>query len=322
MQPRHLRKIYDAVREPLVVLGRDLRIRSANASFYAIFNLAPADAEGRPIYELGNGEWDVPELRERLHQVFSTARSLEHLELERDFVGLGRRTMLLNVRRLDGTDLILLDMEDITERRHWEERQKLLAAELSHRVKNVLAAVQSIASQTARNADSLSAFTEAFSGRLQALGRAHALLTGSNWAPARLRDLVSEALQAYGAPAEHIRLHGEEFDLEPRAAMVLSMIMHELATNAAKHGALSCNPGRVEVEWQLVRAELGPVLRLTWQELGGPPATQPTRRGFGTSLIEHSLEYELAGEARLEFLETGLRCEMLIPYNPSNFRAG
>jgi two-component system CheB/CheR fusion protein len=322
MDPRHLRKIYDAVREPLVVLDADLRIRSANASFYATFSLVPADTKGRLIYELGNGAWDVAGLRERLPQVVSTARPLEHLELERDFVGLGRRTMLLNACRLDGTDMILLDMEDITERRQWEERQKLLVAELSHRMKNTLATVQSIASQTLRNAQSLGSFGEAFSGRLQALGRAHALLTGSNWAGAPLGEVVSEALQAYGAPAERIRLQGGDFDLEPPAALMLSMIMHELATNAAKHGALSSASGRVEVEWDLVRADLGPALRLTWQEFDGPPAAEPERRGFGTSLIEHSLEYELEGEARLEFLETGLRCELLIPYNPSNFQAG
>ena len=322
MDPRHLRKIYDAVREPLVVLDPDLRICSANASFYGIFNLVPADAEGRLIHELGNGEWDVPELRERLPQVFSTARPLERLELERDFVGLDRRTMLLNARRLDGTDMILIGIEDITERRHWEERQKLLVAELGHRMKNLLATVQSIASQTMRNTGSLSAFNEAFGGRLQALGRAHDLLTGDNWAGADLREVVSEALQAYGMAGERIHAEGEDFDLAPRAALVLSMTMYELATNAAKHGALSSASGQVEVGWELVRAELGPALRLTWHEFGGPPATQPTRAGFGTSLIEHSLAYELEGEARLEFLETGLCCEMLIPYNPSNFRAG
>jgi two-component system CheB/CheR fusion protein len=321
MHPRHLRKIYDAVRAPLVVLDADLRVRSANASFYGIFNLAPADAEGSLIYEIGNGAWDTPGLRERLPQVFSSARPIERLELERDFVGLGRRTMLLNARRLDGTDMILLDMEDITERRHWEERQKLVVAELSHRVKNTLATVQSVASLTLRNAGSLSSFEEAFRGRLQALGHAHALLTGSNWTSAPLRDLVSEVLRAYGAPAERIWLQGDEFDLQPAAALVLSMIMHELATNAAKHGSLSSASGRVEVAWQLVRAELGPALRLTWQEHGGPPAREPKKPGFGTSLIEHGVAYELAGEARLEFLETGLRCELLIPYNPTNFRA-
>jgi two-component system, chemotaxis family, CheB/CheR fusion protein len=322
MHPKHLRKIYDAVREPLVVLDDDLRVRSANASFYGIFNLVPADAEGHPIYELGNGEWDVPELRERLPEVFSTARPLERLELECDFVGLGRRTMLLNARPLDGTDMILVGIEDITERRHWEERQKLLLAELSHRIKNMLATVHSIASQTARNAASVSSFTETFSGRLQALGRAHGLLTGSNWTGAPLGDLVREALQAYGSAAERIRVEGDDFDLEPSAALMLSMIIYELATNAAKHGALSSASGRVEVAWQLVRSEFGPALRLTWQEQGGPPVTPPARAGFGTSLIEHGLAYELDGEARLEFLGTGLRCEMLIPYNPSNFHTG
>jgi two-component system, chemotaxis family, CheB/CheR fusion protein len=322
MDPRHLRKIYDAVREPLVVLDAELRIRSANAPFYGIFNLVPADAEGRPIYELGNGEWDVPELRERLPEVLSTARPLERLELERDFLGLGRRTMLLNARPIDETDMILVGIEDITERRHQEERQKLLAAELGHRMKNMLATVQSIASQTARNAASISSFTENFSGRLQALGRAHALLTGSNWTGAPLGEVVREALQAYGAAAERIRIEGDDFDLEPSAALILSMIIYELATNAAKHGALSSASGRVEIAWQLVRAEFGPALRLTWQEQGGPPPTRPTATGFGTSLIEQGLAYELDGEARLDFLGTGLRCEMLIPYNPSNFHTG
>jgi two-component system CheB/CheR fusion protein len=322
MHPRHMQKVYDSMREPLVVLGPDLRIRSANASFYGIFNLMPADAEGRLIYELGNGEWDVPDLREGLPRVLSTGRALERLELERDFIGLGRRTMLLDARRLDAADLILIGIEDITGRRHWEEHQKLLVAELNHRVRNMLATVQSIASQTARNAESIGSFTEAFNGRLQALGRAHALLTGSNWEGARLGDVVSEALQPYGAASERIRAEGDDFDLEPPAALVLGMIMYELATNAAKHGALSLPSGRVDVEWQLIRAELGPALRIRWQEQGGPPAAPPTRVGFGTSLIEHSLAYELEGEARLEFLETGLRCEILIPYNPSNFRTG
>lgn len=319
---QHLQEIYDTLREPLLVLDANLRVRSANASFYEMFSLEPADAEGRPIHELGNGAWDVPELRERVAQVASADRPLDAMELERDLVGLGRRTMLLNARRLGETGMILLAIEDITERRHWEGRQKLLVAELGHRVKNMLTTIQSIASQTARASDSLSSFEEAFTGRLHALGRAHMLLTRSNWEGAPLDEVVSEALQAYGAATDRIQVRGEGFDLRPSAALVLSMIMYELATNAAKHGALSTTSGRVDVDWELVRAELGPGLRLIWQESDGRPPRPPSRRGFGSSLIEQGIAYELEGEARLEFPESGLRCELLIPYNPSNFRTG
>lgn len=318
----HMQEIYDAVPKPLLVLDPSLRVRSANASFYATFNLEPLDTERRLIYELGDGAWDAPELRERVAQVASADRPLDDLELEGDFVGLGRRTMLLNARRLNGSGMILLAIDDITERRHWAERQKLLLGELGHRMKNMLATIQSIATQTARSSDSLNSFIEAFHGRLQALDRAHTLLHRSNWEGARLEEVVTEALQAYGAATERIRVRGEDFDLRPAAALVLSMIVYELATNAAKHGALSTASGRVNVAWQLVRAELSPSLRLTWQESDGPPAKPPARTGFGSSLIEQGVAYELEGEAQLEFLEAGLRCELLIPYNPSNFRTG
>ena len=179
------------------------------------------------------------------------------------------------VRADDGHLLYVVRVvQDITERKAAERRQKLLIDELNHRVKNTLATVQSLASQTARGAPTPAAFREGFEGRLIALSKAHDQLTVHHWESADLRDLLSGSLAPYaGAGSERIVLRGEDLELRPRAVLTLAMAFHELTTNAAKYGALSAPGGRIEIRWQPVQARTaaGAQLRIDWIEQGGPP---------------------------------------------------
>src|SRR5690606_19140712 len=197
---------------------------------------------------------------------------------------------------------------DITERKRAEERQRVLLAELSHRAKNTLATGQSIATQTALSAESTAAFRRSFTGRLRALAGLHSLLTRSNWDGVAIDELVREALRPYASDGgENADIEGPPVTLSAKAAQTVSMMLHELATNAAKYGALSNPAGRISVRWSLADAN-GQELTLAWAETGGPPVRAPERRGCGSGLIEHQVAYELGGEVRLEFPEEGVRC--------------
>jgi PAS domain S-box-containing protein len=205
---------------------------------------------------------------------------------------------------------------DITELREADERQRLLVGELNHRVKNTLAAVQSIAAQTARGAGSLKLFQEKFDARLLALSRSHNLLARETWRGADLGDVVSETLAPYATGTEPPRVvaGGPGIRLAPSAAVTLGMAFHELAINAAKHGALSAPAGRVEVGWSTdLRGGKTPALEILWRETGGPAVAQPRRSGFGSRLIERGLAHELEAEVRLDFEPAGLQCRIRLP---------
>ena len=206
-------------------------------------------------------------------------------------------------------------VQDITERKEAEERQKLLVDELNHRVKNTLATVQSLANQTARGTETPEGFRQAFEGRLIALSQAHDQLTRRHWRNADLRDIVSATTAPYLANAhDRIVIRGDDLAIRPRTALTLAMALHELTTNAAKYGALSAPSGRVTVGWSVVReASQPPRLHIEWREQGGPPVSEPSRRGFGTRFIEGSVAAELQGVARLNFDAEGLHCTMNIP---------
>jgi two-component sensor histidine kinase len=181
----------------------------------------------------------------------------------------------------------------------------LLIEELNHRVKNTLAILQAIAVQTFRGASRTE--RETFEGRLGALAEAHNLLSTEKWRGSELRDVVERVLQPYllNAPGR-ARLSGPKVPLSPRLAVVLSMIVHEIATNAAKYGALSNDTGSVALDWEVAGDNGKPQLRLVWTETGGPPVVTPVRRGFGSRLIERSARDQLGGEATVDFLPRGV----------------
>ena len=186
----------------------------------------------------------------------------------------------------------------------------LLIEELNHRVKNTLAILQSIATQTLRGASKTERQT--FEGRLGALAEAHNLLSKQKWQGSDLQDLVGRVLQPYvlNSP-ERVRVSGPRVPLSPRLAVVLSMIIHEIATNAAKYGALSNDTGTVRLDWKAVTENGKPKLRLVWVESGGPIVTAPVQRGFGSRLIERSARDQLGGEATIDFLPRGVVCTVI-----------
>jgi PAS domain S-box-containing protein len=204
-------------------------------------------------------------------------------------------------------------MLDVTQRKRAEQHQALLLAELNHRVKNTLATVQSIASQTLRRKGTLEEFAETFNGRLRSLAAAHSLLTRGNWEGAELRDIVAMALKPY-RQAENVVIDGPDAALGPNMALTFSMVLHELSTNAAKYGALSAPGGRVEVRWGSEPGEAGPDLVLRWNEYGGPPVTEPQEQGFGSYLIRNIIGYQLKGRSELTYLPEGARCEIRLPW--------
>jgi two-component sensor histidine kinase/PAS domain-containing protein len=208
----------------------------------------------------------------------------------------------------DGTALWSIGLlEDVTERRRAEQRQRMLINELNHRVKNTLATIQSIASQTFRGATDLTSARAAFESRLVALSGAHNLLTAESWRGARLDEVAAHALAPFAAEqAPQISRSGPPAWLPAPNALALSLALHELATNAAKFGALSVPEGRVALSWSVNDGRFV----LSWREEGGPPVGSPLRSGFGMRLLQRSLARELNGEVALEFLPTGVRCDI------------
>jgi DNA-binding response OmpR family regulator len=208
---------------------------------------------------------------------------------------------------------------DITKRKADENRLRLLLDELNHRVKNTLVTVQSIALQTRRFVSEPSGFDKTFLARLDALGRAHELLSETSWEGATLDDILGRTLAPYaaeGAPEDHITLSGPKIRLGPNAAVTLNMAFHELATNAAKYGSLTVALGQIAVEWKISNGETGQVIEIDWRETNGPAVSAPRRRGFGSRLIEQGLIHELDGEAELVFRPEGLWCRMKLPLSP------
>ncbi len=205
-------------------------------------------------------------------------------------------------------------VRDITERKRAVDTQRLLLAELDHRVKNTLATVQAIALQTLSAACNPAEFVESFNGRIRALRRAHGLLTRTSWQGADLATLIKEQL-TLGPEASGWRVSssGPQVLLEPQAALHLGLVLHQLGTNARKYGSLSQPEGRLTTEWSLASEAGHAELLLKWVESDGPPVAPPRKSSFGTTLIEQSLRYALGGEARLTFAPAGVTCEISLP---------
>jgi PAS domain S-box-containing protein len=210
--------------------------------------------------------------------------------------------------KMAGVVLDITDRQDAYSRlEEGERRQRLLIDELNHRVKNTLATVQSITRQTAKGATSIPAFRDSLDARLMSLSGTHNLLTRGSWERASLRDLLSQ--EAAPHAADQVALQGPDIQVEPRQALALGMIFHELATNAAKYGALSAASGRVLVGWTVA----GGMLTITWRESDGPTVTAPTRKGFGSILIERLAGSELNGKAGVAFDPGGVICIIETP---------
>lgn len=198
-------------------------------------------------------------------------------------------------------DLLIGVVQDITDQREADERRDNLVAELDHRIKNILAVVQSVAAQSARKSSSLDAFLKTFAARLKSMSSAHDLISAARWRGATLGRIAAAELG--GLAPNQTRWDGPELFLTPRAAAALSLALHELAVNAVKYGSLSTETGRVEIVWR--RSPEGG-FSLEWLETGGPLTSEPATRGFGATLVEDVVGRELGGEAKIDYRRSGV----------------
>jgi two-component sensor histidine kinase len=240
--------------------------------------------------------------------------------------GISVREQEVHIERPDGSrGIALVDIEavkdgdgnivgavncfqDITERKRIEAQIVNLAREAEHRTKNILSTV--LATVRLSHSDTVDDLKQLIEGRINALAKVHALFVQSRWEGAELRSLVTQELLAYGDETEaRVRIDGPAVMLEPYSAQAIAIALHELATNAAKYGALSAAHGRVEIAWSRMADGR---LSLRWIELGGPTVTLPTHRGFGTRVMENIIGH-LSGEVRFDWRDQGLGCEIALP---------
>jgi PAS domain S-box-containing protein len=259
---------------------------------------------------------DIPGERERWAAL--VAGETERFTIEKRYIRADGRVIWIEVmnsavRRPDGGFAYGVKMlQDVTERKDAEARQRLLLDELNHRVKNTLATVQSLAAQTARGCGSVDEFRARFEPRLLALSAAHDRLTRNQWEGASLRAIAEEELAAHAAPGRRLRAEGPDVHLPPRASLSLSLALHELATNAAKHGALSLAGGEVDLRWRTEGQPFPTAIALEWRERGGPPVGRPGPEGFGSRLLRVTAR-ELGGTTDVDFAPHGLAWRLSFP---------
>src|SRR5262249_57942175 len=217
----------------------------------------------------------------------------------------------MGLEALDDRRLVMESTRDITERKLWEKRQKLLLGELTHRVKNTLSVVQSIAHQTLRSSSSAENFMEHFGGRLLALDTAHSLLVESDWQGADLAALARRQLEPYISDnPDRLRIQGETVLLPADLATPFGLVLHELATNAAKYGSLTEAKGTVSLAWKVTKRNDRSILKVIWKEKNGTPTKSPIRTGFGNTLIEKGIP---DASVTRDYLQDGLICTIEFP---------
>jgi two-component system CheB/CheR fusion protein len=210
--------------------------------------------------------------------------------------------------RIEGVVLSFIEISSLVQAR---QHQQTLIAELNHRVKNMLMVAIGIAQQTHKSAATPAAFLEAFVGRLQAMARSYELVSQENWTESSLRTLVETELAPFGL--ERLTIEGPAINLKPKSALSLGMVLHELATNAGKYGALTEPNGRVSIQWVRALGKRGEDLAFQWTEIGGPPVAPSAKRGFGLKLIDKETSYNLGGRAEIEFRPAGLAAKIDFP---------
>jgi PAS domain S-box-containing protein len=296
------------------IVGKTLDgcVTSWNAGATRIFGYEPKEMIGQSIIKI-----IPPELRQEEDEILAKLKRGEHIA-HYETVRLAKDGRRLNISLsvspvLDKTGRIIGASKiarDVTEKKRVEAIQRVLIEELNHRVKNTLAMTQAIASQSLRHAKSASDFVESFTGRVQALAKAHSLLTDRKLEGAELTELVREQV-TLGVADERVICSGPMVILGAQPAIHLALVLHELATNARKYGGLSVPQGRLSVKWE-VHSSGSRTLLLDWTESGGPQVSAPLTAGFGTTLIERTLQTH-GGEATVRYGVTGVTCKLRLP---------
>jgi two-component system CheB/CheR fusion protein len=307
-----LRNIFESTQIATVFLDRNLIIRTFTPAVTSIFNLISAD-RGRPLTDISSNI-DVRDLKRDIHAVFERGEPIDKRVSRAD----GKRHYLMRIlpylTKGSVVDGVLVTLVDVTTIAEAEAHHRTLVEELNHRVRNMLTVVSAIATQTLRGTRSKESFAEAFTGRLRAMGASFSLVSRENWKEVSLGEIVSTQLAPFEIEGkDRLQLRGPPIMLKPTAALSFGLVAHELATNAVKHGAFSNEEGRLSVSWRIER-DHAPSLVLEWKEEGGPSLKKPpTRRGFGTELIERELRSSLGATAKLDYGPGGFMAMISIP---------
>ena len=304
-----LTNLFESTRVATVFLDRDLIIRSYTPAVSRIFNILPTD-KGRPLTDLAS-QFSLPTLTEDARQVIRTGTTLERTVEP----GNGDAYFLLRLVPYRDTDHtvggVVLTFVDVTSLTRAEAHQRTLIAELNHRVKNMLAVVVSVAEQTYRTTPDPLQFKTRLLERIQGMARSYELLSRENWREAKIGELVAQHLAPFGL--ERVKLPATDIRLSPRQALSVGLILHELATNAGKYGALSHGDGTVALDWREIPSPVGQDIDLIWREQDGPPVAESPQQGFGLKLVRQEATYALRGRAETTFDPTGLRVALRFP---------
>ena len=311
---RHEKRLIELSHDPIFIWDFDGTILEWNRGSEELYGYTAQEAIGRPkaalLRTIVPGS-SFAELKAKLNETGSWSGELRHHKKDGREVIVESRIVL---EKIDDQCLALETTRDITERKTWEQRQRMLLAELTHRVKNTLAVVQSIAHQTLRATKSTKDFVESFDGRLSALARAHGLLVASEWAGADIAEMAREQLQPYLADeVDRLRISGEPVVLSANIATPFGLVLHELATNAAKYGALSRRKGTVSLSWTVKARNDERVVAVVWKEKGGPAVKPPKGTGLGSTLIDRVIPN---ATVKREFAADGLVCTLEFVLTP------
>ena len=300
-----LKNLFEATQIATVFLDADLVIRNFTPAAAELFSLRGADI-GRPLPELASVR-DYPELQDHIRHVFRTGEVFEH-RLDRADLGAHYLVRLNPYRDKAGRIMgAVVTFVDVTSLAQSEAHGQVLIAELNHRVKNMLAVVTTIVKSSLRAAGIKGEGVATLSDRLQSMARAYSLLTDSAWTRVNVREIAQTELAAFGA--ERVTVSGPAIDVEPRQSLALSMVIHELATNAAKYGSLSADAGSLALQW----AHEGQDLSFVWREVDGPRPKEPESSGFGFTLIRLQVEQQLSGRLETTFADDGLTVRFAFP---------
>ena len=312
------RDLLDLIGDGIVSTDENGHILLFNRAAEDMFGYSRDEVIGRPVENLMPERFRVTHRQEVGAYASSTSGRARLMGQRREVVGRRRSGMefpleaTLTRQVIAGRMVFTVVVRDVTDRHVLEEERRLLAAELAHRMKNNLAVVTSIISLTARGKESVQEYQRALQGRLGAIARANESLVQGARSGTALLDLVAAELTPFSDPKSgNVALDGPHVVIPSALALTLALVIHELATNAVKYGALSVAEGRLDVVWALASGD--DQLVLDWRETGGPEVSAPGKRGFGMELIERSIARSVGGDVRLDFPPEGLRCRISVP---------
>lgn len=313
---RGTQALLDVFDEPAVVLGPEGVVESVNRAFLMGYGLATENVVGRSFFALDGGRWNLAELRKRVEAAAERDEITENHRF--DGVGSGQEhgTARINVRRVDPAGRVAIAIatghDPIP-----ADRQTVPPQELRHQFRNAIALVEVLGQRTLLDSRDYEHFRQAYSGRLRALTRVYGKLLDPECASVKLHEFVSESLDVACVDRARVALAGPDCDVARDQLLGSSLALHELGTNARRHGALSGPRGQVTIRWSVDKTGAEDRLRLIWQESDGPSVRPPARRGYGLELIDALCKGELAGDVSCQFQPPGFACELWFPLRSS-----